>query len=111
MTMPRFPSSSARIRVLASLVVVPAAALLPAMAQAQMLPNQVPPQMRNEAMALMQICRADYDRLCSSVQPGGGRILACLQNHADQLASACGQAMSRAQALKDAAGAAGVLPK
>jgi Cysteine rich repeat len=111
MTMLRVPLSCARILALASLVVVSAAAPLPAIAQAQMLPNRVPPQMRNEAMALMQICRADYDRLCNNVQPGGGRILACLQNHAGQLASACGQAMSRAQALNDAAAAAGVLPK
>jgi hypothetical protein len=53
---------------------------LPAMAQAQ-----VPPQMRSEAMAIMRLCRPDYDRLCSGVQPGGGRILACLQSHARAL--------------------------
>jgi len=78
----------------------------PAMAQAQ-----VPPQMLSEAMAIMRVCRSDYERLCSSVQPGGGRILACLQSHAGALSASCGQVMSKAQALKNRAAAAGVLPR
>jgi hypothetical protein len=45
------------------------------------------------------------------VMPGGGRVLACLQNHTNQLSAACGQAMPRAQSLKDSAAAAGVMPK
>jgi hypothetical protein len=72
---------------------------------------QVSLQMRGEAIALMQICRGDCDRLCAGVQPGGGRVLACLQNHTNQLSAACGQAMPRAQSLKDSATAAGVMPK
>ena len=79
---------------------------LPARAQAQ-----VPPQMRNEAMALMKLCRADYERLCANVQPGGGRILACLQGHLAELSPPCGQSMARAATLKDSAASAGVLPK
>jgi Cysteine rich repeat len=82
------------------------AAIAPSVAGAQ-----VSTQMRSEAMALMQICRADYDRLCSGVQPGGGRILACLQNHLNQLSTACAQSMPRAEALKNSATASGVLPK
>jgi hypothetical protein len=67
--------------------------------------------MRSEAMALMQVCRSDYDRLCAGVRPGGGRVLACLQSHADQLGAACAGAMPRAQSLRDGAVAAGVMPK
>jgi len=89
--------------------VVAVAALAPSIADAQA--ARVSPQMRSEAMALMQICRGDYDRLCSGVQPGGGRILACLQNHANQLSAPCAQAMPRAQALKNSAVAGGVMPK
>ncbi len=74
-------------------------------------PAQTPPQMRNEAMALMQICRSDYERLCSTIRPGGGRILNCLQDHMRDLSLPCGQAMPRAAALKDSAAAAGILPK
>ena len=104
--MPRFSVSSIPALALAGLASVSAA--LPVAASAQ---TQISPQMRGEAIALMQVCRGDYDRLCAGVMPGGGRVLACLQNHANQLSAACGQAMPRAQSLRDSAVAAGVLPK
>lgn len=83
---------------------------IPALAQAQT-EAQVTPQMRSQAMALMQICRGDYDRLCSGVTPGGGRILACLQSHVSQLTPACAAAMPNAEALKNSAVSGGVMPK
>jgi hypothetical protein len=73
--------------------------------------TQISPQMRSEALALVQICRADSDRLCAGVIPGGGRILACLQGKSGQLSPACAQAMPRAEMLKNGAVAAGVMPK
>ena len=73
--------------------------------------GQPTPQMRSEAMTLMQICRGDYDRLCSGIMPGGGRVLACLQSHTSELSAACAQAMPRAEALKNSAAAGGMLPK
>jgi Cysteine rich repeat len=102
--MPRFSISSIPVLALAGLASVSAALPMAASAQAQ-----VSPQMRSEA--LMMACRGDYDRLCAGVTPGGGRVLACLQNHTNQLSTACGQAVPRAQALKDRAAAAGVMPK
>jgi len=104
--MPRFSLSPIPALALAGLASVSAALPMASSAQAQ-----VSPQMRGEAIALMQVCRGDYDRLCAGVTPGGGRVLACLQNHTNQLSAACGQAMPRAQSLKDSAAAAGVLPK
>jgi hypothetical protein len=104
--MPRFSVSPIPALALAGLALASAAFIVAASAQ-----TQVSPQMRGEAMTLMQICRGDYDRLCAGVQPGGGRVLACLQNQANQLSAACGQAMPRAQALKDSAAAAGAMPK
>ncbi len=83
---------------------------LPSLAQAQGM-VQVPTQMRSEAMALMQVCRGDYDHLCSGVAPGGGRILDCLQAHSSQLSAACAKAMPRAEALRDSAIANGAMPK
>jgi hypothetical protein len=104
--MPRFSISSIPVLALAGLASVSAALPMAASAQAQ-----VSPQMRSEAITLMMACRGDYDRLCAGVTPGGGRVLACLQNHTNQLTTACGQAVPRAQALKDRAAAAGVMPK
>lgn len=78
----------------------------PALAQ-----TQTTPQMRSEAGAVMQACRADHDSLCSNVAPGGGRILACLQSHAGQLTPSCARALPRAQALRNGAVSAGVTPK
>ncbi len=100
-------SSTPLARILAAALVT-ATATVPSLARAQV---QVTPQMRNEAISLMQICRGDYDRLCGGVLPGGGRILACLQAHGSQLSLACAQAMPRAEALKDSAIAGGVMPK
>ena len=71
----------------------------------------VSPQMRSEAQKLMKACKVDYERLCKGVQPGGGRVLACLQANASRLSSACAQSMPRAQALKNEAASTGLLPK
>jgi hypothetical protein len=101
-----FSAFSIRIRGLTAALLVSLAT--PVASQANPL---VPTGLRNEAYALMKICRGDYDRLCSSVQPGGGRVLACLQSHSSQLSAACAQAMPRAQSLKNGAVAAGVMPK
>lgn len=38
---------------------------------------------------LLQACGADLRRHCSGVQPGGGRMLACLQQQGPQLSAAC----------------------
>ena len=103
--MPRFSISSIPALALAGLATVSTAFPVATSAQAQTL------QMRSEAMALMQVCRSDYDRLCAGVQPGGGRVLACLQKSASQLSATCAEALPRAQSLRDSAAAAGMMPK
>lgn len=70
------------------------------------------PEVRAEAQALMQACRPDYQRLCSSVQPGGGRVLACLRGQdPQQLSAACREALPKAAALQSRATAAGAVPR
>ena len=34
-------------------------------------------------------CRADLDKFCKDVKPGGGRLIKCLKEHAAELSSGC----------------------
>jgi hypothetical protein len=45
--------------------------------------------------AMKNACRADYERFCHGVMPGGGRIVACLQKHSSELAPACAGALAQ----------------
>jgi hypothetical protein len=38
-------------------------------------------------------CKSDYHRFCSGVLPGGGRIIACLNQHVPELDPACAKAV------------------
>ncbi|SKA37318.1 cysteine rich repeat-containing protein [Consotaella salsifontis] len=49
---------------------------------------------RAEARAVKQACEADFRRYCPNVQPGGGRILECLQANAARLTPACHSALT-----------------
>ncbi|KAB1068927.1 cysteine rich repeat-containing protein [Methylobacterium planeticum] len=39
--------------------------------------------------ALRRACEGDYQRFCAGVQPGGGRILQCLNSHTKNLSESC----------------------
>ena len=47
--------------------------------------------------AAMKYCKADVERLCPGVLPGGGRIIACLKAHKEEISIGCGKAL---QAMK-----------
>lgn len=42
---------------------------------------------------LRSACMPDLKKLCSDVQPGGGRILKCMQDNRAQLSDACRAAL------------------
>jgi hypothetical protein len=44
-----------------------------------------------------QACRADARKLCAGTQPGGGRMLACLQEHEAELSPDCRAALPALQ--------------
>ena len=46
--------------------------------------------------AMRQACAADFKTFCSGVQPGGGRIRACLQQNAAKLSPGCQTALNGA---------------
>ena len=68
------------------------------------------PALARETSALAQACRADYGKHCKSVQPGDGRVAACLKQHESELSPACQAAMSTiaecSQQVKTICGAA-----
>jgi hypothetical protein len=67
----------------------------------------------DEAAALAALragCTQDAQRLCSNVQPGGGRVLACLKEHKDDLSDQCKQAAAQAASLSGNSGPNSVAP-
>jgi hypothetical protein len=46
----------------------------------------------NDLAAIQAACADDAQKLCAGVQPGGGRIVACLKEHKDSLSDQCKQA-------------------
>jgi Cysteine rich repeat len=48
---------------------------------------------------LRQGCTDDAKQFCANVQPGGGRILACLKEHKDSLSDKCKQAAQKASSM------------
>jgi hypothetical protein len=56
-------------------------------------PPPPPPDAFSEARVA---CATDVQMLCPSVQPGGGRILACLKEHQDKVSDGCKQAIMKA---------------
>ncbi|NYZ14341.1 hypothetical protein HL658_17430 [Azospirillum sp. RWY-5-1] len=71
-----------------------AAATAAGSAAAQVSPSQVSPETRARMQAIAQACRADGQRLCNGVQPGGGRILACLNQQIERVSIPCRDALA-----------------
>lgn len=67
-------------------------ALVALAAQAQQAPSA--PQ----ATPVREACAADVKKFCADVQPGGGRIRACIAQHRDDLSQGCRDALQQARA-------------
>ncbi|QRG09018.1 cysteine rich repeat-containing protein [Xanthobacter dioxanivorans] len=72
-------------------ILVLAFALIGGTAQAQQMSRQ-------QMMQLKSACEGDVRRLCSGIQPGGGRLLGCLQQNAANLSQPCTEALMAAKA-------------
>jgi len=53
-----------------------------------------------EIQALKTYCKPDIERLCPNVEPGGGRIKACLMAQKKELTVGCAEALQDLQKLK-----------
>jgi hypothetical protein len=47
--------------------------------------------------AVRQACRADIEKLCPGVQPGGGRVMQCMRQHTAEISDPCKSAMMSAR--------------
>jgi cysteine rich repeat protein len=81
-------------RPLLALALLAAPAGGPATSRAE---TEIPPEMRAQVQALAKICKSDVRRLCGSVQPGGGRIIACLRSRQSELGGDCRSALAKAE--------------
>lgn len=63
-----------------------AATAMPAFAQSQL---------DQELMALRTYCKADIERLCPKVEPGGGKIKECLMAQKESISVGCAQALQK----------------
>jgi hypothetical protein len=55
------------------------------------------------ATPLHGACKADIEKYCSNVEPGDGRLLACLYAHEDKVSEACDDATADMSNIVDAA--------
>jgi Cysteine rich repeat len=53
----------------------------------------ISPGSTQAAKAPLALCQADAERICSGVAPGGGKIIACLKQHKDEVSVGCAKAL------------------
>jgi hypothetical protein len=58
------------------------------------------PAMADERQ-LLKYCKADVERLCAGIEPGGGRLIECLKANKEGMSVGCAQALMK---LKEKAG-------
>ena len=73
----------------ASLLALPLLALCAGQASAQTAATLT----ADQAQALRTACSADVKKLCGDVQPGGGRVVQCMQTKKDQATPPCQAAL------------------
>src|SRR5262245_57571671 len=53
-----------------------------------------------KAATPLALCNADAERICPGVAPGGGKIIACLKQHKDEVSSGCAKALKAMKTKK-----------
>jgi hypothetical protein len=62
----------------------------------------ISPGSTQAAKAPLALCKADAERICPGVAPGGGKIIACLKQHKDEVSVGCAKALKALKAKKGA---------
>ena len=60
----------------------------------------------NGGGGMRQACKADFQKFCSDVQPGGGARMQCMRQHAADLSDVCKAAFAAHQRAHDSQPAA-----
>ncbi|MBU6482125.1 MAG: hypothetical protein KGS09_16460 [Nitrospirae bacterium] len=71
----------------------------PASAQGS-LEEQRGPKMRKGMHKMQEACGADIKQFCSAVNPGGGRIIQCLEEHQKEVSPGCNQLLTKHESRK-----------
>ncbi len=58
------------------------------------------PQMEQELELVRTYCKSDVERLCKGIEPGGGRIKACLKEHENEMSVGCAKALQELKKSK-----------
>jgi Cysteine rich repeat len=53
----------------------------------------ISPGSTQAAKAPLALCNADAEKICPGVAPGGGKIIACLKQHKDEVSFGCSKAL------------------
>jgi hypothetical protein len=51
--------------------------------------------MRAGMQKFRQACEADIKQFCGNIQPGGGRIIQCLESHAKEVSETCHETLEK----------------
>lgn len=54
-----------------------------------------------QMQAWREACAPDVKRLCPGISPGGGRLKACIREHASEFSKPCMDAMKTARAARN----------
>src|SRR5262245_6140669 len=55
-----------------------------------------------QAATPLALCKADAERICPGVAPGGGKIIACLKQHKEEVSVGCAKALKALKAKRGA---------
>ncbi|ODN71977.1 cysteine rich repeat-containing protein [Methylobrevis pamukkalensis] len=72
-------------------------------AQAQAAASKLSPEAKAELRTLVRACRTDIRRFCSGVEPGEGRMMACMSAQEADLSAGCATAIADARARREKA--------
>ena len=53
------------------------------------------------AKAPLALCKADAERICAGIAPGGGKIIGCLKQHKDEVSVGCAKALKALKARSE----------